>query len=159
MISFVALNLRKSQIKKEVKLFLMTSVDKKDLYFFRFSEDESKNELHWEKDHEFEYQGKMYDIVEQKKENDTTSYWCWLDREETELNAKLKQLTHFNFLGDEKKKNCDGALIYFMENQYFPPQYAFHFHELTSWKKDNFSTYFPLLERNISPFSPPPDLL
>lgn len=137
----------------------MHSVEKKDLYYLKFSKRDIQEKLRWEKDHEFEYQGKMYDIVETYKEQDSIAYWCWLDREETALNKKLHRLTHFNFSGDNQKKNCEGSLVYLIENQYFPPSNKFSFIRTVQRKKDNFYWDGKLLERNDNPLSPPPDLL
>lgn len=159
MVSFITLHLRKKQIKKEVKHFLMQTVNKKDLFYFKFSQQEIKEELRWEKVHEFEYKGKMYDIVEQKSEKDSTAYWCWLDKEETALNNKLHRLTHFNFFDDEQKKNCEGSLVYLIKNQYFPPNHNFQLYCALNCRKDNFKKVFRCLEPSYSPQSPPPDLL
>lgn len=157
LVSYFALNLRKSEIKKSVKHMLMHTVDKEELIHFTFTKSFAENELRWEKDHEFELNNKMYDIVEQKETKDSISYICWLDKEETKLNAKLHQLTHLNFLNDHQKKNCEGSLIYLAESLYLPPKIERSSFFTLSFKENYFSYNRALLVKAYLPLTPPPN--
>lgn len=157
LVSYFALNLRKTEIKKSVKHMLMHTVDKEELVHFTFSKSFVKNKLRWEKEHEFELNNKMYDIVEQKESADSISYICWLDKEETELNAKLHRLTHFNFLNDHHKKNCEGSLIYLSESLYLPPKTDKLHTSNHAFRQDNFNYIKTLLDRPYQPLCPPPN--
>lgn len=86
------LELKKFQIKKEVKNKIIVGLNKNDLVFFKFSKSEAKIELQWEHSREFEYKGEMYDVVEAKESSDSVYYWCWWDNEETILNKQLSKL-------------------------------------------------------------------
>jgi hypothetical protein len=46
----------------------------------------------------------MYDIVESISIKDSITYFCWLDREETELNNKLKDLVA-NAMNQNQRSN------------------------------------------------------
>lgn len=91
-ITFSIIQLQKYSLKKEVKKQIINGLDKKDLVLLKFSKEETDEKLNWEHSKEFEYSGVMYDIVESKTEADSVYYWCWEDREETELNIKLNTL-------------------------------------------------------------------
>lgn len=137
----------------------MTTTPTEDLYTLKFSLPESKVLLKWEKKHEFEFKGKMYDIVKEMHTNDSVTYICWLDKEETELNKKLYQLTHFNFLKDVEKNNCDGALVYLIENQYLPPSHQHFSASFTFKTKHSFCYSSSIQTRYLSLSSPPPEFM
>ena len=65
-------------------------------------------EVQWiEKDHEFFYEGKLYDIISSKKENDLTRIRCIVDEREASLFQTLgKLVTH-----DHSGSNHEHTLI------------------------------------------------
>lgn len=55
------------------------------------SKTEQKN-MHWKKKREFEYQGKMYDLIDSKANGDTTNYTCYEDKKEGQLRRSFAKL-------------------------------------------------------------------
>jgi hypothetical protein len=53
------------------------------LEWLSFSRHEAKTLLRWEHDHEFEWEGRMYDVKEKRISADSLWIWCYLDEKET----------------------------------------------------------------------------
>jgi hypothetical protein len=92
---------------------IIKGIDKEELVLLKFSEEEALKELKWKHSKEFEYKGEMYDIVETKKFNDITYYWCWWDHKETQLNQQLKELVTSIFNQNPQKNQKESQLISF----------------------------------------------
>ena len=90
--TFMWLHYKKSIVKKEVQQQIDDGIDEGKLVLFRFTEEETRTKLRWEHSREFEYQNKMYDIVEIKTVGDLFYYYCWYDHEETMLNRQIEEL-------------------------------------------------------------------
>jgi hypothetical protein len=90
--SFPWLHFRKAIVKKEVREHLNRGIETDDLVVLRFSREETKTLLRWEHSGEFEHDGQMYDVVETWTAGDTVYYRCWPDREETDLNSRMRKL-------------------------------------------------------------------
>ena len=97
----------------------MASTDREDLELLRFSREEASALLRWEHEHEFEYRGQMYDVVESAVQNDTLYFWCWWDREETELNQKLGKLASMALNSNPERKEQRKNLISYFKSLYF----------------------------------------
>lgn len=85
------LNWQKHKIKKAVKKELIAQTDKDKLELLKFKKSELNLQVVWKHAKEFSYKGEMYDIVNSQTINDSIFYWCWVDKEETSLNIKLKE--------------------------------------------------------------------
>lgn len=88
------LQLRKYQVRKEVKKKIIAGISRDDLVVLKFSKKETNTVLKWKHSKEFEYHGEMYDIVETEFHNDSVIYYCWWDHEETQLEKQLKNLAN-----------------------------------------------------------------
>lgn len=154
--TFTWLKYQKIKVRKELKKQLIAGVDKNELVLLKFTLEESRTDLRWEHDKEFEYNNQMYDVVEKEIRNDTVYYWCWWDYEETGLNRKLQNLITDALGGDlERKKKQDHTLNFYkslfftqISNQNFLPPTK----EIASNSFYSFSdiSYF------LSPPVPPP---
>ncbi len=112
------LHYRKAVVKKEVQRQIDDGMDKSKLVVLQFSKEETKTELRWEHASEFEYNHKMYDIVEIKTVGDTVYYRCWYDHEETILNRQLEKLAD-QVLGNDPAFRIGVALLgSFTESMY-----------------------------------------
>jgi hypothetical protein len=98
--TFTWLNYKKSIVKKEVNKQIAEGINKDDLILLKFTKEEMHSKLRWENKREFEYNRRMYDIVEAKVEGEHIYYWCLPDHEETNLNRRLE-----NLLDKALKKN------------------------------------------------------
>lgn len=90
-VTYTYFQYRRKEIKREVKLQL-ANLNFDDLVLLRFSNHELDAKVRWKHSKEFEFEGKMFDIIQLKKSKDSISFWCWLDKQETELNNKLNTL-------------------------------------------------------------------
>ena len=85
------LQVKKYWIKREIKEQLQSGKIYDDrVVLLKFSKIEAQKKLRWEHEAEFEYQGQMYDILRQELRNDSLLFWCWWDKEETEINQKIQ---------------------------------------------------------------------
>ncbi|CAG5078517.1 hypothetical protein [Parvicella tangerina] len=109
------LQYQKKEVKREVKRMLKTSTPKEELVEFNFNLFQYMG-LDWKKRHEFELNGKMYDIVYQEITNSNVHYWCWLDKEETALNAQLDQLLQIALTGNSRRRSKEVQLDLFLKS-------------------------------------------
>jgi hypothetical protein len=82
----------KAAVKSEARERLRGGLEEAAIVTLSFTLEESRTVLRWEDEQEFEYEGRMYDVVETRVEGGTVSYRCWRDEEETRLNERLKEL-------------------------------------------------------------------
>lgn len=112
------LHYQKKEIKKEVKHQIMSGLSTEDLVELNFQLHEVVH-LKWKRTHEFEYKGKMYDLVYYKTAGMNLTYWCWLDKEETALNAKLDHFLNIALSGNRNRKSKEFELETFLKNMSF----------------------------------------
>ncbi len=147
----------KKELKNTIQERMIAANDGADLIVLKFTNAEVKN-LEWEDEKEFEYNGKMYDILESWNDQHFIFFKCWLDAEETELEEKLKKMVAKAFSKD--KKNRDKG------NQFYSFIQSFYFTDLTSFSLSNYSAtsavtinsnyLFQITSAGYSPPSPPP---
>lgn len=82
----------KAAVKREVSERLRRGVEEGELVVLVFPRGKVRPPLNWESSREFEYQGRMYDLVETLVVGDSVVYKCLRDDEETRLNNRLKEL-------------------------------------------------------------------
>ena len=104
--SLTWLHYKKIMVKKEVERQIKAGVDRDKLVLFKLSPEEARTKLRWLNAKEFEYNHQLYDVVEKMTVGDMVYYWCWDDREETELSNQLKELAA-QALGTETKTIID----------------------------------------------------
>lgn len=153
--TFSILQQRKHLLKKEVKSKL-ASINADKLEKFSFTYKQSNEDLDWKHSKEFEYKGKMYDVVSIQKGRDSIRYTCWLDKEETELNIKLKTILFNECLHDKPIKQCEVTFYSYYKSLFFVqynPQ-SFHFIEQTLFLKKEHkksSYHFLIIQSNLRP--------
>ncbi|MCC5922400.1 MAG: hypothetical protein JJT77_01335 [Crocinitomicaceae bacterium] len=116
------LQLEKKKVQKSVKRKMMKGIPKEELIYMAFSTEDLSTKLNWKHSKEFELNGEMYDIVERKETADSAFYWVWWDKEETELNQRVKRIATeiFGSSPDQQEKNNVVQSFYkslFFENQ------------------------------------------
>jgi hypothetical protein len=77
----------------------------KDIVLLKFTREESATRLTWKHSREFEYNGQMYDIVDQSLSGDSIFYTCYKDQKETRLNDKKERLIAKALGQDPVQKN------------------------------------------------------
>lgn len=116
----------RSVIRREVRSQLMHGIKDADLVVLTFSKSEVQRLLHWERDDEFEYRGKMYDVVKVKAHGDRISYLCWPDEPESELNQKLRLITAQLFNHAPQPKEQGVKLVLFFKSLFFNANFKIH---------------------------------
>lgn len=143
-------------LQKNVKKMLITKLDEEDFTLLKFSKDEISTKLEWEHSKEFEFNQKMYDVVETRISEDSVYYLCWMDEEETELNKRLFTLL-LNSLEENNKSSKSFNQLVASASNYYLIQQIFYF----NIKSKRLEKYFhslinPYESLNISPNYPPP---
>jgi hypothetical protein len=151
-VTYTWLQQHKRTVKREVKWKMIAGIDKKELVFFKFSNEEITTKLRWEHHKEFEYKAQMYDVVA----NDSTQLWCWWDHEETKLNKQLQKLLVGIFKNDLESKTKQNDVFKFYTLLFFQPEFSWQpFIQLFYNKKTNcISLIYKSIPRLIS--LPPP---
>lgn len=106
-------------VKKEVKQNIIAGINKSELQILQFHHQEVEQKVEWEHSKEFEFEGKMYDVVEKEIINDSIRFFCWLDEEETELNRRLKSLLTDVYQKDVPLKLKNDLVLDFYKSLFF----------------------------------------
>ena len=150
---------QKHLVKKSVKKEIIAGIDREDLVELTFSANQLKTDLKWKHSKEFEYLGKMYDIVEKSTANDSTTFWCWLDKEETELNNQLDRLLAIAWSKNDQQHNQQNHFSEFVKSLCFSSPFSFAFNTIPSELNDNIVDYqFSYNSLFLSTESPPPQI-
>jgi hypothetical protein len=120
-VTYLCLHIQKNQIRREVKHQMMEGLDRDQLVLLSFDVKTAAEVLRWKHSEEFEYQGRMYDIVESATEGEITHYWCWPDDEETELNGKVREIAAAAFGQHPQNQENQTRLIDFCKSLYHSP--------------------------------------
>ncbi|GIV32491.1 MAG: hypothetical protein KatS3mg031_0026 [Chitinophagales bacterium] len=86
------LKMQMRQVRREVKRKIMQGISRDNLVRWEFTKDTAETLLHWKDNNEFEYKGRMYDVVFREETARYVILWCWPDDEETMLNQQLSHL-------------------------------------------------------------------
>ena len=154
--SFLLYNYEKKKIRKEVNNIILKEPDAKGLVVLFFTAEEILTKLNWKHAREFEYNGQMYDIVDQKTEGDFIAFTCYKDHKETRLNREKEKLIAKALGQDPVQKKQTERLKNFLKSVFQ--------HEISAWKpflSQSFNINYALNIKHYSLFlesppSPPP---
>gem|GEM_PF-2920453 len=99
------LSMERRQIQKHVRNQILPSVEESELITFTVLQEDTATRFKWEHAKEFEFEGKMYDIVKRKQDGNTITYLVWQDDKETSINTQIKQLTNNIFNSSSNTSN------------------------------------------------------
>lgn len=142
---------------KEVKRQIQTGLSEKELVFLQLSKTDSETELRWEHSREFEYQGKMYDIVEAETVGDTFYCRCLLDHRETQLKRQLSELLKGATNSDPRSKEHPSRFFFFLKTLYPPDNTDWHTLYVLSGRQAPHAFIFDYHSISPAPSSPPPE--
>jgi hypothetical protein len=100
---------------------LIRGVERQDLFQIRLGKHEASARLRWIHAREFEYNGKMYDVVEQEFSFDSVVYSVWADHAETQLNRQLESLLIKAMGGHPQNRDQQKRLADFFKSLYSSP--------------------------------------
>lgn len=149
------ISIEKYMIRREVKHRLMDMLDNNELVKISLSKKDASRTLRWKKKNEFEFQGRMYDVVRSEESDNNITYWCWPDSDESYLNQLLSSV--INQSSHNKKSEKSEILISFMKSLYFIDktyilQPSAEYKALTYFTKTNHYR-----SQKFEPATPPPD--
>jgi hypothetical protein len=111
----------------------------------------------WEEDHEFRLNGKMYDVIEKKIENDQLIVRCISDDKETELTRKYEELLESQ--SDDPGKKQAASIIKLITSPFTIPT-TFIPAIIKDLPPERFPYYcFGTLTSSREVITPPPQLL
>lgn len=151
LIPYCWLQYEKSIAQDEAERLIVEGIDNNDLVLIKFTKEESLTEVRWKHEGEFEYNQKMFDIVDRQIIGDTIYYSCWWDKEETIIMLQLAELGSKIFDYDPLKKEKQERLVSF-----FFPLYVsegFNWSPIPLWK-DNRQSFIYLVSFPSSFFQP-----
>jgi hypothetical protein len=105
--SYLFLEFEKSKARDYAQLALVNEENPTQMVWLKFTKEEIKNDLRWEHSGEFEYKGQMYDISKREEKGDTTYFYCYWDKFETLINAKLNDLIALHTAGKNKQNDTE----------------------------------------------------
>lgn len=114
--TYAWLKYRTQLVRREVRRRITDKIDKGDLTHLAFSKDEAASRLDWEHADEFEYNGRMYDVVDKDATRDSVHYWCWADDSETEINHGLNNLAAHLLGNTPQQRETQKQFFYFLTN-------------------------------------------
>jgi hypothetical protein len=117
-ITFTFLHYQKNEVRKTVNELIVSGINQAELVLLKFTKEDSASLLRWEHAMEFEFDGKMYDIVKTQNNGDTTSYWCRFDENETKINQQLNDLQLYA-LGNNTSHARNKKIITFLKSLFF----------------------------------------
>ncbi len=117
--SYIWVQIKQSQIRKEVKWKMIAGIDKKELVYMSFSIKDSQEKLNWKHSKEFEFKGEWYDVVEQEIIGDSIHYYLWWDHEETQLNKQLNELIALTVNQNPLTKENNNRVAKLFKSLYF----------------------------------------
>lgn len=158
MLSFLSYKLQLRSIKRQVKNELIFSTPREELVSFCFDMTGPEfQSLRWEHSQEFEYDEKMFDIVEGDTNGNIVNYICFPDKQETELNFKFKNMLNERYSDNIPFKNNQKLVSIYIKSL-FPPETHFveiHFFEEVEKKYLFFPENIPYVFLEHS--TPPPE--
>ena len=86
----------KNQMRENIALINKAS----DITILKFSFSDYKNKLNWHEKSEFEFDGRMYDVIEIEQSEDGYTIYCLHDEKEEMLISNFKKLNEIN--GEQK---------------------------------------------------------
>lgn len=151
------LSMEKRQIQKHVRNKILPTVDEVELIKLTVLAEDTAKQFIWQHAREFEFQGKMYDIVKRKKKGNKITYLVWQDDEETHINTKIKQLANCIFDTSKDSQNSQASFQLLINTLFVEDKTDFHLRNLLlSKKKTNYYYQIEIPQGySASIFNPP----
>jgi hypothetical protein len=97
---FFVFKILQHEIRQEIEQQIKAGVPETELVLLKIFEAKPHLAFQRVEEHEFRYDGKMYDIVRQEAHGDTTWYYCLADEKETQLFANLDEVVKQDMTGN-----------------------------------------------------------
>lgn len=100
----LVLHWQKKEVRKEVKKRINHGLKDDQLVKLTFFKSGVNKLLKWTKKDEFDLNGQMYDIVRSREFNDSITYMCWEDDDESIIKQRLNQLSELEWSKNTSNK-------------------------------------------------------
>ncbi|MCX7861445.1 MAG: hypothetical protein N2449_00420 [Bacteroidales bacterium] len=110
LLSYIVFSILKFQLKEEFKTQILNTCDKSKLLIIKV-ENSQLSKIKWENDHEFEIANQMYDVIDSKRNADTTYFWVWHDEKESYLNKEFTSFIHSLLQHDAQKRHKSKLML------------------------------------------------
>lgn len=117
--AYLGFRIEKSHVRKMVKRQIKAGISKDELIEFKFLKKDTTKNLRWEHEREFEFEDKMYDIVERIYNKDSVTYRCWCDSIETQINTQYNKLLAQALGNNPQKPDNKKQLIDYLKVLYY----------------------------------------
>jgi hypothetical protein len=147
--------LSKQALRKEIKREILKGMDQEDLVQFTFTRETLQTKVRWEHAGEFEYQGRMYDVVSSDTMGHQLVFWCWPDDKETRINQQMRELVEQTAGQHPKQQQQTRTLLSLLQLPYLQD----HFTWQSNPDDSNITQTTPFVAVCLSGFSeihPPP---
>lgn len=121
--------LSKQALRKEIKREILQGMDQEDLVQFVFTQETLYTSVRWEHEGEFEYQGRMYDVVSSHTEGSQLVFWCWPDDKETRINQQIRDLTEQAAGQHPKQQQQTRTLLSLLQLPYLQDHFTWHYNQ------------------------------
>jgi len=153
---YFAFRLRQVELKKEVHAYLKSHTN--DIHLTHFSIQLQKGQFTderfaWENEDEFEYAGRMFDVIEKRMEGNIMVMHCLEDKKETEL---LRAFEETQKSESQQGKSRTASLVQLISTLYLPVQVS-SLCAISTAIPHNFNCYTAsVVERAADILTPPP---
>lgn len=100
----LVLQWQKKAVRREVKKRINDGLKDEELVKLTFHQDDVNKLLKWAKKDEFDFNDQMYDIVRSWESNDSITYMCWKDDDESIIKQRLNQLSELEWSKNTSNK-------------------------------------------------------
>lgn len=145
-------------IRRSVREKLISTVKESDLTTFKFKTKGGKitdPNLSWEKDDEFSYKGKLYDVVKSTILDGEITLHCFEDKKETNLVALLKRKIKADVEHSTSKSSTGHILAKVLTAVYLMPSQNSHFDDTFTSASPGYFSYRPYIVYPIIDTPPP----
>jgi hypothetical protein len=156
--TYTWLQIEKAIIKKLVKQQLMHGLEDDELVKFEFLKKEINSKVRWHDKNEFEFNGNLFDIVRRVESEQTLTFWCFKDEEETKLKQKIATLLENELNQDEQRKEKKERTLHFYKNLFCKAGFVFESGQYVLTNKYCITNSIQYSTYLFSPPSPPPRL-
>ena len=116
--AYLVFRFQQIELKNEMRNYLSLHPDDPSITTIEYAINSPlQNDLKWEDDHEFKYQGQMYDVISRKIAHDKIVIKCIADKKETNLLKNFEQIMKRQSRGS---KNRTLALQQLLNNLFEP---------------------------------------
>jgi hypothetical protein len=153
---YLAFRIRQNEVKEEMHAYLKSHTNDQHLTHFHLplhNGELNDERFTWDNDNEFEFAGKMYDVIERNVSGDAVVLHCLEDAKETEL---LKVFEQMQKSESQKGKSRTASLVQLISTLYLPMQ-ASPIAPAPAEATNDFNSYTSsTVERAADILTPPP---